>query len=108
MHKLHLPHATASNGLEALHTYQAGRGSFDIIFMDISMPIMDGLTASRKIRDYEKEENIRSTTIIALTGAASMSTKHEAFRSGIDLFLTKPVPMKKLRAILEDLRDGNI
>ncbi|RDW63495.1 hypothetical protein BP6252_11040 [Coleophoma cylindrospora] len=108
MDKLKIPHETAINGLEALHKYQAARGAFNFIFMDISMPVMDGLEASREIREHEKHENLPATIIIALTGAASIKSKQEAFRSGVDLFLTKPVPMKKLKGILQDLRNKEL
>lgn len=108
MCKLSLPHSTAMNGLEAVNTYSEALGAFDVIFMDISMPVMDGLTASREIRRFEKARpGISAAVIIALTGAASAEHRQEAFKSGIDLFLTKPVPMKKLKGILEDLKRGN-
>jgi CheY-like chemotaxis protein len=108
MQKLNQSHITAVNGLEALHTYEAAKGGFNLIFMDISMPIMDGLQASRKIRDFERQQDIPPTIIVALTGAASAKSRQEASRSGVDLFLTKPVPMKKLKGILQDLRKGEV
>lgn len=70
------------------------------------MPIMDGLTSSRKIRQHENEKSLVSPAIIALTGAASMSARQEAFSAGIDLFLTKPVPLRKLKTILDSLSEG--
>lgn len=108
MEKLKLRHTTAVNGLEACRAYEAARGGFNLIFMDISMPIMDGLQASREIRKFERQEDVTASTIIALTGAASMKSREEAFRSGVDLFLTKPVPMKKLKALIQDLRNREV
>lgn len=69
------------------------------------MPIMDGLEASREIRRYEHEKGLSPTAIVALTGAASLSARQEAFSSGMDLFLTKPVAMKVLKQILLEFRD---
>jgi len=104
MRKLKLNHATAINGLEALNTYKEAKGSFDVIFMDISMPIMDGIESTRHIRRFERETSIQPVALIALTGAANPNTRQEAFSSGIDLFLTKPVPMKNLKVMLDDLK----
>lgn len=68
---------------------------------DISMPVMDGLEATRHIRTYEKQRAWDPALVIALTGLGSSKTQQEAFASGIDLFLTKPVPLKELGRILE-------
>lgn len=65
------------------------------------MPVMDGLESTRQIRAYEKQKQLKPAFIIALTGLASAKTQQEAFASGIDLFLTKPVPLKELGRILE-------
>ncbi|KAH8805813.1 hypothetical protein F5884DRAFT_860410 [Xylogone sp. PMI_703] len=105
MKKLKIDHVTAVNGLEALNAYDDAKGEFDIILMDISMPVMDGLTSARKIRKLELDNDYPAAAIIALTGAASMSARQEAFSAGIDLFLTKPVPMKYLQVLLGSLRE---
>ncbi|RFU31539.1 hypothetical protein B7463_g4830, partial [Scytalidium lignicola] len=105
MKKLKIDHVTAMNGLEALNSYKNANGQFDIILMDISMPVMDGITSARNIRKLELDNNYPAAAIIALTGAASMSARQEAFSAGIDLFLTKPVPMKYLQDLLGNLRE---
>ncbi|KAL4994873.1 hypothetical protein BDV10DRAFT_143036 [Aspergillus recurvatus] len=100
---------TATNGLEALEKFK--QTQFDVVIMDVSMPVMDGLTATREMRKFERrcrhkgEENRKRATIIALTAVLSASTQHEATVSGIDLFLTKPAPLKKLKEMLGDLRE---
>jgi CheY-like chemotaxis protein len=104
MRKLKITHSTASNGLEALNAYKDCRGDFDVIFMDISMPVMSGIDSTRHIRRFERDEGLEPTRLIALTGAANPNTRQEAFSSGVDLFLTKPVPMRELRGMLEDIR----
>lgn len=66
------------------------------------MPVMDGMQSTRLIRQLEMEMGQKAVTIIALTGAASETARQAAFSAGIDLFLTKPVPMKTLKTILEE------
>lgn len=66
------------------------------------MPIMDGLEAARLIRAFEQQQNLPPVTIVALTGLGSSSAQEEAFASGINLFLTKPVRLKELGRVLED------
>lgn len=65
---------------------------------------MDGLESSRNIRRFERENSLPPTSLIALTGAANPAARQEAFSSGVDLFLTKPVAMKSLKVMLEDIR----
>lgn len=65
------------------------------------MPVMDGLEATRHIRALEKRNEWKPALVIAMTGLASAKTKQEAFASGVDIFLTKPVPFKDLSRILE-------
>jgi len=67
------------------------------------MPVMSGLDSSRHIRRYEDDHDLKAVTIIALTGAANPRARQEAYASGIDLFLTKPIPMKEVKSILEDV-----
>lgn len=55
------------------------------------MPVMDGLESTRHIRDLERRLSSTPITIFALTGLASAETQKEAFASGVDIFLTKPV-----------------
>ncbi|KAF2743306.1 hypothetical protein M011DRAFT_461740 [Sporormia fimetaria CBS 119925] len=102
MKKHNLQYAEADNGLEAVRAYQSSQSKFDIILMDMSMPVMDGMTATRTIRQYEQEYNIQPRCcIIALTGLASASAKLEAWNSGIDHFMTKPVNFKALEKFLK-------
>jgi CheY-like chemotaxis protein len=95
-------YATASNGFEALQLYRAASESqpFSFIFMDISMPVMNGFVAAQEIRAHEVEHNMTPARIVALTGIGSASSEQEALASGIDLFLTKPVSLQKLKALL--------
>jgi DNA-binding response OmpR family regulator len=67
----------------------------------MSMPVMDGMSATRAIRQYEHAYNIPRCCIIALTGLASASAKLEAWNSGIDYFMTKPINFKELNTVLK-------
>lgn len=83
----------ASNGEEAIQ--KAQNKDYSIILMDCLMPVMDGFTATEKIREWEKQ-NDRFTPIIALTASALEETKEKCFASGMNDFLSKPLNAKKL------------
>ena len=70
--------------------------------IDISMPVMDGLEATREIRKLERHQGQKPAMIVALTGLGSATSQKEAFSNGISLFLTKPVRFSDLRKILDD------
>ncbi|KAJ0164351.1 Peroxide stress-activated histidine kinase mak1 [Colletotrichum tanaceti] len=101
MRKLGLGFNTAVNGQEAVDAYKRNPSECRCILTDVSMPVMDGFEATRHIRAYEKASDLAPATIIALTGLASSESQNEAFGSGMDLFLTKPVKLKELGAILK-------
>ncbi|KAK6541325.1 hypothetical protein TWF694_007144 [Orbilia ellipsospora] len=95
----------ACNGLEAVQLFKAQSSirSFSYVFMDISMPVMDGFTATREIRAFEVDMGIvNPVKIVALTGLGSSESEKEAFNSGMDMFLTKPVSLAKLKKLLLD------
>jgi CheY-like chemotaxis protein len=102
----------AENGLEAVDAMQNREEGYDIIFMDISMPILDGFGATRQIRQIERARKDKAgregapaplpALVIALTGLASSRDQSEAFTSGVDLFLTKPVAFKEVGKMLDN------
>lgn len=102
MNKLGRSYQTACDGQEALDVYTAHPGVFSHILMDISMPVMDGLEATRRVRQVEVATQLRRSKIIALTGLNSAEVQNEAFASGVDVFLTKPVRFKDLSPFLAD------
>jgi CheY-like chemotaxis protein len=73
----------------------------DVILMDINMPEMDGMEATRQIRAYERDHELPPVTIIALTGVASSEAQQEAHASGVNLFLIKPVRLGDLEVVLK-------
>ena len=92
--------AQAQDGQEALlavsQAAQAGR-PFDAVLMDVQMPVMSGHEATRELR---RSEAGRELPIIALTAAALVTERDEAFKAGMNDFLTKPIDLDKLRQTL--------
>ncbi|KAF4986941.1 hypothetical protein FGRMN_10613 [Fusarium graminum] len=101
MKKLHLQYTTATDGEQAVEKYKENPKRFRCIFMDISMPVMNGFEATRAIRAHEVENDTPRCSIFALTGLASKDAQQEALLSGIDLFLTKPIQLAEIKSILE-------
>lgn len=66
------------------------------------------MEATRRIREFEKDQGLKKTTVIALTGLASEGAREEAGTVGIDVFLPKPVKFKELRSLLEMRSRGEI
>ncbi|CAN8105451.1 unnamed protein product [Discula destructiva] len=100
MKKLKYKYSTATDGQEAVDKFRRAPGRYQCVFMDISMPVMDGFEAARRIRAFERETHQAPAAIFALSGLASADAQQEAFASGIDLFLAKPVRLRELSTIL--------
>jgi CheY-like chemotaxis protein len=105
MRKLKYKFLCAVNGREAVDIYRENHASILLVLMDISMPIMDGFTATVKIRESERRRRLPHCRIVALTGVTSEEAKRQAFASGIDEFFSKPVGMKELKALMSKLPD---
>ncbi|MGE9296510.1 MAG: response regulator [Puniceicoccales bacterium] len=94
-------HVTIANdGMEAVEQFQ--NLEFDLILMDVQMPRMDGLRATRRIRELEEQVN-RHTPIIAMTARAMRGDEEDCIEAGMDGYLTKPFRAEKLRRVLEDI-----
>ncbi|KAF5604614.1 nik-1 (Os-1p) [Fusarium pseudocircinatum] len=102
MKKLKSKYITAADGLEAVERFQENPDEFSCILMDISMPRMDGIEATKEIRAFENKEGREPVVILALTGLASASAQQDAYASGVDVFLSKPVKLKELSSILRE------
>ena len=85
----------ADNGQIAVDMYQ-NDSSFDIILMDCMMPVMDGFTATKEIREHEKNLGLSKTPIIALTASVIDDDIQKCFDSGMDGYVAKPVRKEKL------------
>jgi two-component system, sensor histidine kinase len=87
----------ANNGLEALKEYESN--NYDIILMDIQMPEMDGIEATKHIR--EKEGALKYTPIVALTAYALKGDRERFLAMGMDEYIAKPVKMEKLYNVID-------
>ncbi|MCD4834962.1 MAG: response regulator [Bacteroidales bacterium] len=83
----------ANNGKEALDKF--GSAKYDLILMDIQMPIMNGIVATKKIRSIEKSTNTH-TPIIAITANALLGDKEECLAAGMDDYISKPFQIETL------------
>lgn len=86
----------ASNGAEAVE--MARTHEFDVILMDLQMPVLDGVNASRQIRDWENDG--KHTFIVALTASYLPEKGQELFEAGIDNYISKPFDLEHLRHII--------
>ncbi|KAI0553474.1 hypothetical protein F4679DRAFT_571178 [Xylaria curta] len=98
--KLNLSYAEATNGLEAVTKFKEVDMLFDVVLMDLQMPVMDGLEATREIREYEQKNLMERSRIVAITGVGNDETRQEAMDAGMSEYLTKPVRLKVLQQIL--------
>lgn len=87
------------NGREAVQAAEAQ--AFDLIFMDIQMPVMDGLTAIRHIRENEAASGASAVPICVLTAMAQQAHRESAEALGVERFLTKPIDVSALINLVE-------
>ncbi len=86
---------TATSGKEALGIIAEEK--IGLVFMDLQMPVMDGITASEQIRALEKSDPLRpKTRIVALTANVSVDIREECFRVGMDHYVGKPVNIRSI------------
>lgn len=91
---------TADNGLHALDIFRASPECyFDLIFMDIQMPVMDGYEAARQIRRLERGD-ARSVYIVAMTANAFVEDIRRSRDAGMDGHVSKPVDLEHLQEVL--------
>ncbi|MFC5326577.1 ATP-binding protein [Bradyrhizobium oligotrophicum] len=96
----------AVHGEAALDSWHAARSAgapYDLILMDVQMPRLDGIAATRRIRAHEASEPGRRTPILALTANALVEDRYACFEAGMDGFLVKPIDRDKLEEALANL-----
>ena len=90
----------AENGAIACEKFTAG--NYDLVLMDRQMPVMDGLTATRAIREWEQANHRPPTPIIALTAAALKGDQEKCIAAGCTAYLTKPIKQEVLLQAIKD------
>lgn len=88
----------ANNGLESFEKRRSG--DYDLIFMDIQMPVMDGIEATHEILDFEEDEEEAHIPIVALTANALKGDRERFLAEGMDEYITKPIETDELLYIL--------
>ncbi|WP_108061499.1 ATP-binding protein [Poseidonibacter lekithochrous] len=88
-----------SNGQEALNEYI--KNKYDLVLMDINMPVLDGIGAFNSIREYEEKNYLSSTPIIALTANAIKGDKEKFLSLGMDGYLSKPINSNELKIMFD-------
>ena len=86
----------AANGWDALEAVKNNK--FDIVFMDLNMPEMDGIEASRQIRAWEKDDS--HTFIVALTASYLPEVGQVLFDAGMDNYISKPFEVEQIKRLL--------
>jgi len=100
LQKHHHTVSVANNGLEALEAIKKKR--YDVVLMDVQMPVMGGFEATGNIRIYERENGLTRTPIIALTAHAMLGDREKCIQAQMDEYLSKPLkPTQLVQTILK-------
>ncbi len=91
----------ASNGKEAVEKFK--EKDYDIVFMDVEMPEMSGIEATRKIREFESNQNKKEACIVALTAGVMKEDKEKCLAAGMNDFVPKPFNLKHITDIFSKL-----
>lgn len=96
----------ANNGEEALEKFKSKK--YDIVFMDISMPVMDGIEATHEILAYEKESSLPHTPVVALTANALPGDREAFLSEGLDEYISKPLKKEDIIKVLKIFLDYDV
>ena len=88
----------ANNGLESFEKRRANK--YDLIFMDIQMPVMDGIEATQEILEYEEDDEVPHVPIVALTANALKGDREKFLSQGMDDYIAKPIETSELLYVL--------
>jgi len=92
----------AENGQEAVDCITGDDAVFDLVLMDMQMPVKDGLAATREVREWESATGAAHTTIVALSAFALKEERQRSLDAGCDAHLTKPIKKKELLRALDE------
>lgn len=90
----------ARNGREVVELYK--RETFDVILMDVQMPILDGFQATAAVRELERQQD-KSTPIIAMTAHAMRGDREKCLEAGMDAYIAKPLDVNQLLGLVESI-----
>ena len=106
LNRLGVEVSMANNGKEALE--QRMENEYDMIFMDIQMPVMGGMEATGNILSYERSNHKRHTPIVALTANALDGDREKYIGAGMDSYLSKPIQLDELNLLLQEYFEDRI
>ncbi|MES2386622.1 MAG: PAS domain-containing protein [Bacteroidota bacterium] len=86
---------TVENGMEAFKEFQTGR--FNLVLMDVQMPVMDGLEATRQVRIFEQLNDLGHIPIIAMTANAMPGDREACINSGMEGYISKPLSLASIK-----------
>ncbi len=89
----------AVDGQEGVEQFK--RGQFDLVLMDLQMPVKDGYTATLEIRAWEKENQLEHTPIVAITANITQHAFKRSMEVGVDAHFTKPIKMSQVKSIVK-------
>ena len=98
--KLSVSYELASDGQEAVDMF-IKKQNYDLILMDINMPVLDGIDAFKQIRDYEKANHLNLVPVIALTANAIKGDREKFLAMGMNGYLSKPIEIDKLEEVFD-------
>ena len=93
----------AVNGKEGVNMFM--KNKYEIVLMDIQMPVMDGIQATKLIREYERTTGCNKSKIIAVTAHAQEEEKENLFNAGMDLYLSKPFRADELLSMIKSEKE---
>jgi PAS domain S-box-containing protein len=95
---------TAQNGKEALEMLE--REAFDLVFMDVQMPVMDGLEAVARLREYERSHpEKKRMPVVAMTARALQGDREKCLQAGMDAYVSKPLLIDDLAVVLDEMTE---
>ena len=93
----------AVDGREGVRRFESD-GTFDVVLLDMSMPVLDGVAAAAEMRALERARGAQPPArLLALTGMSSLEDKRRAFEAGVDGYLVKPIAFKTLTEMFHRL-----
>ena len=100
LNRLGVEVSIANNGREAFESRM--KNAYDMIFMDIEMPVMGGMEATGQILNYERKNHEKHIPIVALTANALSGDREKYMGAGMDAYLSKPIHLEELNALLQE------